>query len=217
MRKDWILHQRLRRSCFSLPKNGAIHQGGLYIWNTKADRTWNIRAVNDNSERAVTEIALQERCWSSLRRLKNLFPIVTGASRRSRKQKDGNKDIPSFQQCLDVIRFSNCLPNGIRNFLAQPAPRPKSFTDLLVGIWKYESSLEEQPPWLTTGMSSDAIANHETLCKWWWSSIVGIASSSLQTLLRKSQSGNQAFQICSPVVGPTKKTQSKDRYRFFQN
>ena len=90
------------------------------------------------------------------------------------------------------------------HFLGGVAPRPKTLTELIVRMWEYERDYSNVASWATPGESLDASTHVNSLGKWWWSSTVAFASTSLRHLLAETQTFPNGVQMCLPVLGATR-------------
>ena len=147
--------------------------------------------------------------WSGIWSIANLLPIPPSTSRRNRQRSKSVLVCNELQRVSEKLFLDCIFPRGLPTFLANCAPRPKSFECLSRALYDFEfpsnvAASPLTPAWLSVkGILQDTETSYK-LSQWWWSAFICQVAQHVQQLTYAKNKEMAVYEKGLPVPGLTK-------------
>ena len=167
----------------------------IYIWNVvqppqtwwKDRATWLTGLHDDSIRRRSALEQLRGASWQALHDLEVIFTPLDSV-RLSRRATRSSKRNHRPDECYEVEstpRRDDFVPDGLHKFVASVCRRPSSYDQLCRMLWEYHirgATHTSFDVWYHDTCTMKHVKDIETIRKWWWKSIIAIASSTVKQL-----------------------------------
>ena len=159
----------------TVPENGAVAQGCLFMCNTMLRENWQQRhhwrrsspdATTEERRLRASQVVLRTEPWRALLNLNALIPWPPNASRRQGKGQGRIQSQPGFVPVAERLKLKSFFLAGFTRFLAMQSPRPRTFGALCDALWELETGLVDCPEWLTASRPLHKTNTAVPLAQW---------------------------------------------------